>query len=296
VKRLGLLALCLVLTGSVAPTEAKKKRLKGTPLGQVVTIAAAGNTASEPGTSTATAACPPGTKVVGGGFKSPLMDGAAVVVHASYRSSPNTWTVAGVAVEGAGGVTAEAYCRNTKRRPVTETISSVAFNTSGEIHTLNTACPRGRLIGGGFRSTTIPGDDAVIFPQVNQATGPNSWTVTGVANQDGARTLTAIAYCMRKLLPPMFVNAVNALPVGPLDSLAALTPECPIPTIGKQRKKRARKLSAGGFSATVNGSPSAPAMVFDWTSVSQVRRWFARATNAFTATGNVSMTSQGICF
>lgn len=63
---------------------------------------------------------------------------------------------------------------------------------------------------------------------------------------------------------------------------------------GKQRKKPAKLLSAGGFSRPVF-STGGPEMVFGESHVAGTG-WFASATNAINQSGATSVNSQGICF
>jgi hypothetical protein len=297
VKRNSLLVLCLFLALPVAPALAKSKKVTG--LGPVLTAYEVGNVATSDNLeSTATASCPAGKQAVGGGFAAPLDPGSALVVHDSYRSSPTTWTVSGTLVDGRGFVSAYAYCRNRKGHPITDVSASTSFNDSGEIQTLTPSCPSGKLIGGGFQATTVPGDEAVVFPQVNQAIFPKTWSVTGVANQDGPRALTAHAYCMARVKAPTLVTVTNSALVGQFGAIAS-SAQCPLPK-GKKKKKgqkrRKKVLSAGGFAATpVNGSPGLPSMVFGQSRSGGGAGWVVSASNAFDAPGVTSVTSQAIC-
>jgi hypothetical protein len=303
VKRASLIALCLALTLPAAPALAKKHK-KAKPLGPVVTVTASGNNASGDGSiSAATATCPAGKQAVGGGFTSPLAEGNAVIVKDSFRSSRQAWTVRGIAVDGAGSVTAYAYCRRAKGHAVTDVTASAGFNATGEVHTLAPSCTSGKLIGGGFESTSIPGDPAVVFPQQNLATSSTTWTVTEVANQDGARTATAHAYCMVKTRTPTVLAQTTGATVGFLTSVASTSPSCPRPPKRKTGKKRKPKLlSAGGFSVSpinglTGGMPGLPLMVFGESRLGPTGGWFVRATNGSGGAGTtVSVSSQALCF
>jgi hypothetical protein len=304
VKRSLLIALCLLVALPVAPALAKKKhKKKPVKLGPVVTVTATGNTAAARGqASTATATCPGGKQVVGGGFSAPLAEGAAVVVHSSYRSSASAWTVEGLNENGSGAVTAYAYCRNASP-PVSDVSTSATLSATGETKTLTPACPSGTsLIGGGFQSTT-PGD-AVVFPQQNIALSPQTWTVTGVENQDGAITLTAHAYCLPKIRAPALVAGTGSGSGGGFAGASATTvPSCPAPKKpkkGKKGKKKRKKkpaqlLSAGGFAASpINGLTTAPVMVFGESRV-EGSSWLSSAVNAVESPGSFTLTSQGFC-
>ncbi len=304
-KRVVLIALCLLVALPVAPALAKKKhKKKPVKLGPVVTATASGNTAAAKGQeSSATATCPAGKQAVGGGFSSPLVSGSAVVVHSSFRSSPTSWTVEGQDANGSGAITAYAYCRNASAGPIADVTQSETLSSDGETRTLTSTCPSGtQLIGGGFQSSVKP--DAVVFPQVNLATSRSTWTVTGVDNGGGPITLTAHAYCLAKTPAPVLVTGTGPASVSDtFASASAITPGCPAPPKlkrksrkGKKKKKKpVRRLSAGGFSVSpVNGAPGAPVMVFGDSRI-EGAGWLAKAVNALDASGSVTVTSQGIC-
>lgn len=304
-KRAVALLACLLIALTPATALAKKKHKKVPKLGGVVTMRVTGNTAATQGAeSTATATCPAGKQAVGGGFQSPLHNNSAVIVHSSYRSGANAWTVAGQVAEGAGAVTAEVFCRNASAGPVTDVTASTTLSSSGEIKTLTASCRAGtRLIGGGFQSAVPPAGDAVVFPQVNQTNSPNAWTVTGVENQDGLITLTAHAYCMSKIAAPVLLLSQTDPGNGGIFAAAtAVTPSCPIPKKPKKgkkhkkRKKRPRKLlSGGGFSASpINGVTGAPVLIFGVNRTNGIG-WAAGAVNGVTSPGPFTVTSQAIC-
>jgi hypothetical protein len=288
VKRTLAVGASLILTLCPAALAKKPK-----PLGPVRAVSEAGGTVAGAGAiSQATATCPSGKKAVGGGFSSPFAPGNALVVNDSYRSAGDSWTVRAVVLEGGGAVTAFAYCRRTKGHPISDVPVSATLSTNGEVHTLAAECTAGRLIGGGFQSTTTAGGGAFLFPQANLRTSPTTWTVVEVANGDGARTATAHAYCMRRIRAPAVLSESNTAVVPASGSLASLTPACP-----SSKPRKAKLLSAGGFGATpVNGSPDQPIMVFGENGIGPGAGWLASAVNATGAPGTVSVTSQAICF
>jgi hypothetical protein len=177
---------------------------------------------------------------------------------------------------------------------------SAVLSSSGEVKTLEPSCTTGKLVGGGFQATRILADNPFVFPQVNQASSPTTWTVTGVANQDGPRTLTAHAYCMAKIKQPPIVSMPVSGPASHVAPMTTESPSCPAPMTkikGKKRKKTPRKLlSAGGFSTTVNGVPGAPVMVLSESHLGVGGGWQASALSANNTPGAVTLTSQGICF
>jgi hypothetical protein len=299
-KRGTLFVLCLILILPASTALGKKQKKKAKKLGPVVTVTVAGNNATTDGQeSIATATCPARKQAVGGGFSSPLVEGSALIVHSSYRSAVNAWTVEGQVADGSGAVSAHVYCRNASPA-ISDVTSSTTFSTSGEVKSLAPSCPSGtRVIGGGFQSTVPPANDAVVFPEANWATSPTTWRVIGVENQDGDITLTAHAYCMAKIRAPAIVSQTNSATLGQFALLSATTPGCPVPRKpkgkkGKKGKKKPRKLlSAGGFSSDVF-TQGRPEMVFG-ESHAAAGGWLASATNAINQSGSVSVISQGIC-
>jgi hypothetical protein len=289
-------AALLLLPGSAL---AKKKHKKPLKLGPVVTVTATGNTAGEASpVTTATATCPGGLQAVGGGFSAPVVEGSAVVVHDSYVSAVGSWTVTGQVADGSGAVSAYAYCRRVSL-PILDVSRTTTLHFSGDNQTVTSTCPSSmRLIGGGFQGTVPAANDAVIAPQVNLATSPDTWTVTGLQNQDGTLTLTAHAYCMAKIRAPTVLSATSTGTVTQFGPLSAATPACPVPKKPKKGKKKrkkkpARLLSAGGF-ATSLFTGTGPLMVFGQSQIANAR-WSTSAVDATNATGPATITSQGLC-
>jgi hypothetical protein len=303
-KRGMLFVLCLILILPATTALAKKQKKKAKKLGPVVTVTVAGNTATTAGQeSIATATCPANKQAVGGGFSSPLVEGSALIVHSSYRSAVNAWTVEGQVADGSGAVSAHAYCRNASAGRVTDMTAATTLSTTGETKTLTASCPAGsRLIGGGFQSTVPPAGDAVVFPQENFKISPTTWRLTGVQNQDGAITLIAHAYCLAKIAVPTLVVGSGSGSGGTFAPASATTiANCPRPKKPKKgRKKRKKKpaqlLSAGGFYALpVNGVVGMPVLVFGESRLSD-RSWLASGVNAVGSPGSFTATSQGSCF
>jgi hypothetical protein len=288
-------AALLLLPGSAL---AKKKHKKPLKLGPVVTVTATGNNANEASpTSTATAMCPAGMQAIGGGFSAPTVAGSAVVVHDSYVSALGSWTVVGEVEDGSGAVNAYAYCRKAPI-PILDVSSSTSLHFSGDTQTATSTCPSSmRLIGGGFQGTVSTGG-GVIAPQVNLATSPSTWTVTGLENADGTLTLTAHAYCMAKVAAPRILSVTSSGTVAQFEHLSAATLACPgqkKPKKGKKKRKKkpAQLLSAGGF-ATSLFDGSSPLMVVGQSQIEN-GGWFTNAVDATNATGPATITSQGIC-
>jgi hypothetical protein len=118
--------------------------------------------------------------------------------------------------------------------------------------------------------------------------------VTEVANQDGPQTVRAAAFCMRKIGAPKLVSQTTSATLGFFGSISSTTPTCPK---AKGKKSKRKLLSAGGFAVSpVNGMTGTPLMALGESHIRPTGGWLANATNDFSATGPVSLTSQGICF
>jgi hypothetical protein len=300
-KRAILVLSCLILAFVATPALAKKKhKKKPASLGPVVTVSAVGNTTTAQGEqSTATATCPVGTQVVGGGFSAPLVSDTIVVPHTSFRSSAASWTAVGHNRRGTGAITAYAYCRNTAKNPVSDVAESFGLTTNGEAKTLSPSCPAGtQLIGGGFEATSGTGGTEFVVLQANFASSPSTWTVTGVNNVPSPKTITAHAYCMTGIKPPAIVSQISTGVVDELAALLSTTPVCPAPKKQKKSKKHKRKkpvtqlLSAGGFTGPIAGDPIA---VYGESRIGATGGWLASGTNGSGDPGSLSVTSQGVC-
>ena len=287
------LALVVSLILVLVPASAAAKKHKRHGLGRVVTATATGNTVSAPGQeSIATATCPPRLFAVGGGFQAPITAISSMVVHDSYRSSAQAWTAAGRAFSGTSAVTAYAYCRRAAKHPISDVTGTASVAASGAPGTATATCPSGRLIGGGFQSTVGPGNAQVALVEVNASTSSSTWTTTAVANGSGPQTLTAHAYCMRRVRAPVLVSASSSGNVALRESVTATTPRCPISKKKRKRRPR-RRLSAGGYSSSI-GTPTGPVGILSESRLGPVG-WIATDVNG-TTPGTISVTSQGICF
>jgi hypothetical protein len=287
---------CFILALGATPAQAKKKKKKGAALGPVVTVAAQGNTTTtSPQRSTAIAICPSGTMAVGGGFSAPFSTATLIVVDNSYRSSNESWLSSGEHVSGTGAVTAYAYCRR-GTRPVTDATGMAAIPPAiFATGTATSTCPGGtQLISGGFQTT--PG--GLASPFVNMRTAPGTWTVSSANNGSDAQTLTAHAYCMSGIKPPVSVTGTAAAAVQMFGTVSASSAACPAPKKRKKKGKKKRKaprqvISAGGFSGSPPMGASPLATFTDSRAGTGV--WTSTAVNGVFSTGNLLVSSQGIC-
>lgn len=306
-KRSVLIALCMVVALPAAPALAKKKHKK-TPvkLGPVVTASAPGNITSSNGDeSVAVATCPPGKQVIGGGFSAAIsVSGSNLLVHDSYRSSPQTWTVAARDASGllfGGGVTAFVFCRNQTKSPIADATQSVTLTSGGVPGTASASCPAGQqLVAGGFQSTVGPASNDVAIIRQN-APVPGGWSAIAANNTDQPQTLTAHAYCLARIRAPTILTASNSQTLNPNGTIRAVTSTCPSPPKpkkGKKKKKSKKKkrpahvLSAGGFSGPLQ-IESGPVVLWSASQISTAA-WRIAATNV-NDRGSVAVSSYAVC-
>lgn len=253
--------VALVLLPATALAKKKHKKPKG--LGPVVTVTAAGNTATTSGDfSVADATCPAGLQAVGGGFSAPFNNTtAAFVVTESYRSAPNTWRVRALDGDGVGAATSYAYCRRNNKVITDMTGSATTTNGFGENAKAQAVCPPGlAAISGGFQITSGPGATTAV-PTESIGGGPTPggtpsdgfWNVTA-QNIATSETITAHVYCMAGIKLPAFQQVQTSAVVGPFGPVIASASCPPAPKVkakkkGKKKKKKkpAQLLSAGAF-------------------------------------------------
>jgi hypothetical protein len=149
-----------------------------------------------PGQSkTAIATCPPGNRILGGGFqRTDFVSNAGDYVTESRAASDRSWQVSAGAFGGYGGeLTAIAYCVQA-RSPVVSEVSADAPLSLLKTGTATTpACPPGSsLVGGGF--STTPSGPALISSAYANPDG--SWSATAYNLFGPAASLTARGYCM----------------------------------------------------------------------------------------------------
>jgi hypothetical protein len=157
---------------------------------------------------TATAKCPPGTKVVSGGPLSPDFDsfefgmepqGSAVVPQASQKVGARKWRAIGLnAGADAGDFGAQANCREGAGLKTKRDSGEFETGSSSSSEELTAKCSRSqRVISGGFRATTGAADVVAIITG-SEKRGARSWRVRFVLPPDSAATVTAFAYCEDK--------------------------------------------------------------------------------------------------
>lgn len=152
------------------------------------------------GTNTATATCPPGQYLFGGGFQrtnftTPYRTYGGNYITKSAAISPTAWQVTGHAVGRDGGeLTAIAYCASDPSLPLVEVQASSRVEWGGSATATTPPCPPGlELTSGGFslngsRNAFIAG---------GSFNDDGTWSATGFGYFGEAPSLTAFGYCLR---------------------------------------------------------------------------------------------------
>ena len=158
-------------------------------------------TSTGDGEATATAQCPPGKRIVFGGFRAKRAadapDYVFIEVTSAIRAKGQRWTVHAINVysDGSGTVEALAYCGNVgKAKARTDTVALGQFETGSAQAT----CPRGTQVGyGGFKKQA--GTPGQVDLNAIERSDQRRLRVTGTERfylSPGDTTgLTAIAYC-----------------------------------------------------------------------------------------------------
>ena len=174
-------------------------------------------------TAHATAACPSGSTLVGGGDEltrsgSPVPNDGAVTLGlnpsdasgspvAGGTTTPTNWTAsAGYSGMAPGLDTVTAYGMCLSGGPAA-TVIEAATTATASLGPVTAVCPGGSsLVGGGGGYTSFPGSnntkvydsfpsDAAGDVPSNGMTGPTAWTFQGNSNDATAETTTAVAFC-----------------------------------------------------------------------------------------------------
>ncbi len=219
----GILTLLVAAVGIVVPNAAVAE-----PVPSVSVVASSTVVTSGAFTATnATATCPTGTTLLGGGDTLTTTEGGAPVSNdgsvtlgvapnsdtgqpvMSGAADPASWTATGgysALFPGTDSVTAYAMCAS---GITSSTVAEVAESTNaGPLTPVTAVCPVGTsLVGGGGGYTSFvasgnntklfdsfPSDSAGDFP-ANSSSDPTAWTVEGNSNIATGAPTTAVALC-----------------------------------------------------------------------------------------------------
>jgi hypothetical protein len=180
---------------------AKKKKAKKLRITEVSASATAPPTTGTQ--ATASAACPPGSEALGGGFSSspaPVLSNplSYPIFWANFRASPSSWAASFTnAGTTAHTVISYAYCATGLK--IAETSADVAL--AGSAGTASTAiaatppCPKGKAqLGGGFNNTPAANGSAIALLMGSSPVN-GSWQVNAFNFSPVAGTLGSRAYC-----------------------------------------------------------------------------------------------------
>ena len=265
--------LALALFAAPGADAKKKKRKK--PPGPVVVVTKTIAVAPQ-SEGIATATCPKGTGITGGGFvSSPLAQSGSSFVADNHRFG-NGWLVRAINASGAastGSLTVEAYCR--KRAPaLTESTAVISLPPGGlgifPNGAASATCPAGKAAAGGFTSTAASVGGGYNGPYVFSSSrdGAAAWRVAAGNTVNQPRTVTVHVYCSVKSLREVFSPTV---PTGaPNTQVSADTPICPKVKTKKKKKKPGTPVAGGFFqqSLTVTLNPATSGGAF----ISESRR------------------------
>lgn len=250
---LGLALLALLVTGcgasptgtatpttTLGPTPAPTAT--ATPAGHLAVLQVTNSTSGSDATAadmSATATCPQGSTLVGGGYHiQPGNDQQILFVRSTYPSAADAWTVTEANPQSGGfvGLDVFAYCATASNVTFTVTTPSVKAAASGKGAA---SCPAGStLIGGGFEQPTLTGSGRVMasYP------ANNAWQVTGPAQQNGAANLTIFALCASRPVTAHSIAQATAAIANNAGGDAEA--QCPQPA----------HALGGGYSATGGGT------------------------------------------
>ena len=243
------------------------------------------------GSSTAT--CPKRTRAVSGGFATspnPTLFSApsrVPVIYETHRAGPRAWIVS-VSNLGSGttNLTTLVYCRAEKTK---EVVSSVPINGAGRAASNAVAtCPKGtKVLSGGYQLPPLESGGSLVYPTMNQPSGPSAWSVIGVrtTTAGAAGTVTSYAYCAKSAGGGSKQKTVVANgAAGTNVYLGVTTQPC-------QKSKRA---TGGGFTAPFVDSGSIRDVAYVTTLERSGRAWRAFAID-FGALSQVSLTAIAVC-
>jgi hypothetical protein len=146
--------------------------------------------------ATATATCPAGKVVVGGGYNTGATTQHQESVVRLERSSSTQWRVSAAnLVSRSTSLTAIAYCGP---GPAPKVHSATVSMAGGHGATARVHCPSGTSIVFGGLLATSPaahGTVALVVPFSWTAASKSEWDVTGVNLGGATGTLVALAYC-----------------------------------------------------------------------------------------------------
>jgi hypothetical protein len=319
---LTLLALvtAAVMLSSPAGALGAKKKGKKPKLGPVVTVTETLAVSSE--FVTATAGCPAGTNLVGGGHRvAPVTQTGSTFASAAHRTGRASWSVTAVSFTmGGGTVTAEAYCRRGAPQLVEATAATTLPPATGPFSfgngTSSATCPGNlKAVAGGYSGAVVvdPGYEGPFVHSSQRDPSGRGWVLTALntAQEPENGVLTARVLCSERgrvqvASPPVPATGVET-------PAEADSPRCPKPKkkgkkkgkkqsqkakVKKKKKKKKKVMLSGGYvtptpSLTLN--PANSRGVFPTESRLEGPIWRAAGTSVGSAPGDSSIQALGYC-
>ncbi len=222
----------LAVQAKAAKLDSGSVQAAGGAPGPISEESSTASASGEGSTVTATASCPPGTKVVGGGFDAPYSVEVIGLVYESVKSGGRRWrSSAQVLDPGAPTaltLTTYAYCRSHAPRAKTR---SVTAPTTGETEvgpTVPARCNPGEsALAGGFTMPAPLRSGTVTALYLDSArSGTSAWDVRVITGPAAPSTVTSEAYCSRRAGAPAESVATSA-PNGGDFTPSSATAGCP---------------------------------------------------------------------
>jgi hypothetical protein len=282
-RRLAIAATLAALVGLAAAPGAIAKK-KGS--GKLRTATASTTVSGAFSLASATARCPAGTRVLGGGYTTsvPSPPSHWLDVYESRRAGARGWRVSGSEYfAGSDTLRAYAYCAAIRAK-IRARSKRVAIPATADATTVVQAlCPKRNIaFSGGFSTEPANATDSS-FITGSVGAGKTRWVVdatrlTGVAG----RSLSAYAYCApRAKLRTRFEDAAVVAPLG--STHTATSPRCP----------KGSGLTGGGFAtSTPVGGLLNSALVYETRRAGS--RWSASATPSSAAT-SITLVTNAYC-
>ena len=199
------------------------------------------------GLGIATAVCPSGDYVTGGGFVDavswpPNSGGETWVESEALVSAGRGWSVEGKDYQPATAITALAYCTKGTAPSLKKVSKTVKVSDRG-LGTSEVQCPAGTVVLNGGFTVTFPTYKASWAPvQSAYRPSPTSWKVSAVNGFDpGSIDITATAYCGKGATPKQVVSPATTVQPSSMGDAVA---KCPL----------GKPALFGGFSAQYDPS------------------------------------------
>ena len=241
------LGVTVIALAGASDAIAKKHHKKPKTLGPVVVATATSAIPPGPQTAPASAACPAGTNIVGGGFSTTPKTGVGAITIESHASG-NGWTATALNTSpSAGSVTVEAYCR--KNAPALTEVPSTAIvpgaTASPPVSGTGTAtatCPAGtHAVAGGFKAavSVTPVLHGALPISSRRTADAQGWTAAASTGSATPSSVTSYAYCAKESVMELASPAASVTGTNTAQDVVASP--CPAVKVKKKAVKHGRK-------------------------------------------------------